>query len=157
MSVIWVEEILDVDLVGIDLQAAGLDLGNVEKAVDQAGEVVGAALDDLDGGLPGCRDGLVALEDLGIAENGVERGAQFVAEPDDIAAFGPVGGLGGLLGILQGGVGFLVRGDFLQEQGILARGFLLRHQPAVMGEHIEPADDAGDDSKDEEDHADCPV
>ena len=36
-----VEEVLDVHLVRKDLQSAGLDLGDIQKAVDQAGEVVG--------------------------------------------------------------------------------------------------------------------
>ena len=152
-----VEKIMDVDLVRIDLQAAGLDLGNVEQPVDQTRQMVGAALDHLDRRLTRCRDGLVAFEDLGVAEHGVERRAQFMAEADDIAALGAVGGFRGFLGILQGRVGLLVGGDFLQQQRVLARGFLFRHQPAVMGQHIEPADDAGDDGKDEEDDADRAV
>lgn len=48
-----IEEILNVDLVGIDLQAARLDLGNIEKSVDQTREVVGGAADDLDRRLAG--------------------------------------------------------------------------------------------------------
>ena len=71
----------------------GLDLGDVEQAVDQAGQMLGAAPDHAHAVLSRRRDRLVALEDLGIAEHGVERRAQFVAEPDDIAALGEVGGL----------------------------------------------------------------
>ncbi|MNE91084.1 hypothetical protein D3C80_1886540 [compost metagenome] len=62
-----VEEILNIDLVGIDLQAASLDLGNIQKPVDQAGEMVGGTADDLDGRLPRRGNGLIAFEDLGVA------------------------------------------------------------------------------------------
>ena len=54
-----VEEILDVDLVAIDLQPAGLDLGDVEQPVDQAGEMLGAAADDA-GSPTAARRGIVS-------------------------------------------------------------------------------------------------
>ncbi|MNK90343.1 hypothetical protein D3C87_1103920 [compost metagenome] len=115
-----VEEILNIDLVGIDLQAASLDLGNIQKPVDQAGEMVGGTADDLDGRLPRRGNGLIAFEDLGVAQNSVERRAQFVAEADHVAALGAVGGLSRFLGVLKGGVSLLVCGDFLQQQRVLA-------------------------------------
>ena len=73
-----VEKVLQVDFVGIDLQAARLDLGNVEKTVDQAGEMFGGAADHADGRLARCWDRVVTLKDLGVTQHGVERRAQFV-------------------------------------------------------------------------------
>jgi hypothetical protein len=55
------------------------------------------------------------------------------------------------LAYLQGRVGLLVGGDFLQQQRVLARRFFFGHDAAVVGQHVEPADDAGDDGEDEED------
>ena len=43
-----VEEIRCLDLVAVEMKAAGFDLGNVQQPVDQAGQVFGAAADDLD-------------------------------------------------------------------------------------------------------------
>ena len=58
----------------------------------------------------------VALEHLRIAEDGVERRAHLMAEADDVAALGAVGGLGDFLGLLQLGVGALVRLDLVHQQ-----------------------------------------
>ena len=52
------------DLVAVEMKAAGFDLGNVQQTVDQAGQVLGAAADDLDRlGAPR-RNARVALEQL---------------------------------------------------------------------------------------------
>ena len=44
-----VEEIGGVHLVAVEMKASGFDLRNVEQAVDQAGQMLGAAANDLDG------------------------------------------------------------------------------------------------------------
>ena len=144
------EELVEMDLVALELQPAGLDLGDFEQAVDEAGEMLGAAPDDMDAALLLGGNRGVAFEDLGIAEDRIERRAQFVAEAHQIAALGEVGGLGHLLGLLQGGVGAAVRLDLAQEQAGLARRLFLRHAPALMRQHQEPGEDAGNDHEDEE-------
>ena len=149
-----VQKLVDVDRIRADLQAPGFDAGNVEQAVDEAGEMLGAAADDLNAGLAFARDGLVPLQHLRIAENRVERGAQFVAEADDIAALGVVRRFRRLLGALQGGVRLAVCLDLLQQQGVLAGGFLLRHPACVMGEHQKPDADAGGNGENDEDQRD---
>jgi len=63
-----IQEILNVDLVGIDLQAPGFDLGDIEETVDKTGEMLGAAADDLDRRLSWSGNGFVALENLRVAE-----------------------------------------------------------------------------------------
>ena len=62
-------------------ELAGLDLGEVEHVVDQAEQVAAVALDALEHGLRLLRRLAVdAVEDqLGVAEDGVERRAQLVA------------------------------------------------------------------------------
>ena len=149
-----VEEIVDVDRVGIDLQPPGLDLGDIEQSVDQPRQVLGAAPDDLDRGLPLGRNGLVALEDLRVPEDRVERRAQFVTEANDVAALGPVGRLGVLLGLLQCRIGAAMGADFLEQQRRLPRTLLLGHPPAVIGEHQEPAGDRRHHAEDEKHHRD---
>ena len=144
------EELVEVDLVALELQAAGLDLGDFEQAVDEAGEMLGAPPDDVDAALLFGRNRGVALQNLGVAEDRVERRPEFVAQADQIAALGEVGGLGHLLGLLQRRVGAAVGLDLAQEQRRLARRFLLRHAAALVRQHQEPGEDAGDDQEDEE-------
>ena len=107
--------------------------------------MIGAALDDAH---LVARSGLqrgVLFEQLGIATDGVERRAQFVAETDDVAALCQVGGFGDFLGALQLGVGALVGVDFLHQQRGLAPGFSLRRLAALLGQHEQPGDHADDD------------
>ena len=104
--------------------------------------MLGGAPDHLDAALPGGRDVGVALQQLGVAQHGVERRAQLVAEADHVAALGEIRGLGDLLGLLQGRVGAPVRRDLLQQQRRLPGGFLLRHAPALRREDEEPGQDA---------------
>ena len=92
----------------------------------------------------------VPLQHAGVTENGVERRAQFVAQADEIAALGHVGGFRHLLGSLQLGVGALVRVDFLHQQVGLALCFLLGHAPALVRQHEQPGRDADDDGQDDE-------
>ena len=98
-------------------------------------------------GFGNCR---IALEELRVAENGVERRPQFVAEADDMAALGLIGRFGRLLGFLQFGVGALMRLDFVHQQiGLTARLFL-GDAAAFLRENEQPRGHAGDDDEDEE-------
>ena len=91
----------EVDRLAIDRELAGLDLRDVENAVDEGEEVFGRLLDVarilLD--LFRCRHRL-GVEHVGKADDGVERGAQFMAHVGD--EFGL--GLGGQFGVDLGGV-----------------------------------------------------
>jgi hypothetical protein len=71
--------------------------------------VLGAAAHDGDGVAPMRRDGRVALQELSVAENGVERRAQLVADAHHETALGQIGGLRGFLGTLQLLVGLPMR------------------------------------------------
>ena len=145
-----VEELAEANLVARQIQPAGLDLGDVEHAVDQAGQMIGAAADDADLVARLRRQAGVLLQQLRVAEDRVQRRAQFVAEADDIAALGEIGGLGDLLGALQFGVGALVRVDLLHQQRGLPPRFRLRRAPALLRQHEQPGDHADDDGQREE-------
>ncbi len=73
-----VEEFPRPDFGAVEMEASGLDLGNVEQAVDQPGQMLGAVADHLDRARALRRDGGIALEHLGIAEDGVQWRAQLV-------------------------------------------------------------------------------
>ena len=75
--------------------------------------MIGTAADQLDRRLPRCGNGFVALQYLRITQNRIEWGSQFVAETDNIAALGAVGGFSIVLGLLQRRVSSFVCGDFL--------------------------------------------
>ncbi len=75
MSTNWSQEIVDADLVAVELETAGFDFRNIQQAVDQPGEVLGAAPHHLDRVGAPRRDGRIALQDAGIAEDRVERRA----------------------------------------------------------------------------------
>ena len=130
-----VEEFADADLVARQIEPAGFDLGDVENAVDQAREVIGAAADHAHLVLWLGLQARVLLQQLGVAGDGVERRAQFMAEADDVSALGEVGGFRDFLGALQFGVGALVGVDFLDQQRGLPPGFLFRRAPALLRQH----------------------
>jgi hypothetical protein len=66
-----------------------------------------------------------------------------------VAAFGIVGGFGRLLGLLQLGVGALVRLDLVHEQIGLPPRFLLGDAAALLRQDEQPRRHAGDDDEDE--------
>ena len=138
------------DFVAVEMEAAGLDLRYVEQPVDQTRQMLGAPPHHLDGVEAPRRQPRIALEQLGIAEDRVERRAQLVAQADHVPALGLAGGFCRLLGLLQLGVGALVRLDLIHQQVGLPSGFLLGNAAAVLGEHEQPGGDAGDDGQDEE-------
>jgi len=109
--------------------------------------VVAAFADDVDGLAPVGRDRFVLVEDLRVAEDAVERRAQFVADRRDVAALRQVGLVGRQLGLLQLLVGALVRVDFLHQQARLAVRFLLCDLAALVREDHPPRADAGEEQQ----------
>ena len=114
------EEVGEGHLGLFELELAGLDAGQVQQAVDQLQQVLAAAADHVDRLAPARRQLGVALEDLGVAEDAVERRAQLVRHAGHVAGLGGVGGLGLLLGGLQLGVGGAVGLDLAHQQRGLA-------------------------------------
>jgi hypothetical protein len=103
----------DVEGLEVDVHAAGLDLGEVEDVGDEAEQVLAGELDlaQLVGGaLEAALVGLLE-QHLGVADDGVERGAQLVAHVGEEAALGERGLLGDLLGLAQAAFGVLELGD----------------------------------------------
>ena len=119
-------------------ELAPFDPGNVQRAFDQGQQMLATFLDHPDRIAPLRRDRIVAIENLGVAENTVQRCAQLMADRGHITAFRSVGALSQLLGTLQGQVGALVRLDLLHQQARLAIGLLLRHLPALVGQYHPP-------------------
>ena len=91
---------------------------------------------------PAGADGEVALQQLSVAEDGVQRRAQLVADADDEPGFREVGRLGHLLGLLQLRVGAPVRGDLGQQEVGLAADLLLRHAAAFPHQRQQPGEHA---------------
>jgi len=73
--------------------------------------VVGGFVDDADTVALFFAERGVAAEDLGVAEDAVERGAEFVADAGEEAALGTAGGIGGVFGSLKDAGGFAALGD----------------------------------------------
>ena len=103
--------------------------------------------------MPPCRAGGnvgIALQELGVAQDGVERRAQLVGEADHVAALGEIGGLGHVLGALQRRVRPPVRLDFLEQESGLPPGFLLGDAAALARQNEKPSQDARYDEQDRE-------
>ena len=94
----------------VQLQLAGLDLGEVEQVVDDAEQVVGRGLDRLQA-LPLVLGQRRVEGQLGHAEDGVHGGADLVADVGQELVLGPVGRLRRLLGLPQLLLGPLAVGD----------------------------------------------
>ena len=71
-------------------------------------------------------------------------------KPDDMAALGLARRFRDLLGLLQLGVGALVRLDLVHQQIGLPARLLLGDAAAVLRQHEQPGGDAGDDGENEE-------
>ena len=138
------------NLIAVQVQAASLDLGNIQQPLYQIGEVLTAAANDAEGFLAVGGNGLVVFHQLGIAEDGIERGTEFVTDPRQVATFRPVGGLRLFLCLLKSLVGPFVGDDLFHQEAVLATGLFLGDYPAFMGEHEQPADHAGHDHQNEE-------
>ena len=110
-------DLLDVDLLEIQFDAAGLDLGHVENIVDDIEQELAAAFDVAAVFVVfrrAERAEHARFHDLGKSDDGIERRAQFVAHAGEERRFGPVGLLGAclLLGASVGEFGELVGLDF---------------------------------------------
>ena len=145
-----IEKLAEADFVARQIQPAGLDLGDVENAVDQPGQMVGAAADHPHLIARFWQQARILLQQLGVATDRVQRRAQFMAQADDVAALGEIGRFGDFLGALQFGVGALVRVDFLDQQRGLPQGFGLRGAAALLRQHEQPRHHADDDAQREE-------
>src|SRR5690606_8999813 len=72
------QELGEVEGGGAQLELAGLDLGEVEDLVDHAQEVFAAGADDVDAlAVAGGEVGFLE-QDVGVADDAVERGAKLV-------------------------------------------------------------------------------
>ena len=142
----------------VQRELAGLDVRNGQRAFDERKQMLAAALDHGHGLLAVRRHGVVFAHQLRIAQDAVERRAQFVADGADVAALGLVGGaLGqfghrpglfrGLLGGLQRAVGLAVQLDLAHQQVRLAVRLFLRDLAALVRQHQPPGHDAGDDEQ----------
>ena len=145
-----IEEFTQTHLVAVEVETSGFDLGNIEQAVDEARQILRVAADHPDRVDPARRDRRIAFEDLRIADHRIERRAQLVTEPDHVAALGFAGRFREFLGLLQLGVGTLVRLDLLHQQFGLTLGLLLGNAAALVHQHEDPGRDRGDDRQDEE-------
>ena len=83
------QEIREIERLRFERHFPALDARDVEGAFDDGQQVVAAPADDVDRLPPIGRDRFVVVENLGVAENAVERGAQLVADRRDVAAFLP--------------------------------------------------------------------
>ena len=101
-----------------DIDAARFDLGEIEDFVDQAQQVLGGredAIEVLHGGRVVFVLG-VLFQHFRIADDGVERCAQFVAHVGQELRFGEIGAFGGVTGVRQVvDAGFDERGALGQE------------------------------------------
>jgi hypothetical protein len=115
-----VEKVAEADGVVLDPHDPVLELADVEQAVDQARQVLGAAADD-----PrrfARVDLVLALHELGVAVDRVERRSDFMADGGEIAALGEVGGLGHLLLLAE-----LVGGALGGDRGAHPNALLYQH------------------------------
>ena len=92
----FLQRVAWVHVADLHRKAAGFDFREVENLVNQAQQVLAAGIDLLDiASVFRAQLGLgVEFEQLGEAENGVERRAQFVAHRRQEIGFGPVGRFG---------------------------------------------------------------
>ena len=97
-----------IDAVAINFNSPGLNLGNIQQPFDKAGEMFSRTANGGDGFLAIGRGVRILVENLRITENSVERGAEFVAETDHVAAFRLTGRFGLIAGILKLRIGPLM-------------------------------------------------
>jgi hypothetical protein len=95
------QERVEVELCRIELELARLDLGEIQHLADQVEQVLAAALDRRHPlGTRGAEIG-VALQQLCVAEDPVQRRAQLVAHVGEKLALRTARALGGVAGALQ--------------------------------------------------------
>ena len=138
----------------VEGELAGFDARDVQRALDEREQMLAAAADHVHSLLAvGGNLGVLAHQ-LRVAQDGVERRANLVADGADVAALGLVGLLGRLLRLLghaarglQGLVGLAVQFDLAHQQARLAVRLLLRHLTALVRQHQPPRNDARDDQQ----------
>ena len=105
----------DAGVLAMHLHLDGLDLGDVEYAVDEVQQMAGVGLDLFQVGQHAvdAEVGEFLLQHLGVADDGAQGRAQFMAHVGDEQALGPVGLLRGEAGGLQLLLRPLARADVL--------------------------------------------
>ena len=101
----------EIEIGGLQFHAPGVDLGKIEDFVDEMEEVVATAGDRGQGVTLEGVQRAVAQQDLRIAENGVHRGADFVAHVGEKFGLGPAG-------CFRGSFGALADVDFGEQRGV---------------------------------------
>ncbi len=124
-------DLLDGDGLKRDGQPARLNARNVQHLIDEFQQMA-AALQDILDRFPLLRVKRVHFQELGEAQDGVERSAQFVAHPREEFALGPVGAIGILPGPLQFCSAF--GHPLLQNRGMLLEALA---QPGLLDGHGE--------------------
>ncbi len=89
-------------------------------------------------------------QQLGVAQNGLQRRTKFVTDARQVAAFGVVGTFGQFLGLLQFQVGLIMGFNLQQQPAGLPRGLLLCDLPAFAGQQVQPAHHPQDNQQDKE-------
>ena len=129
-----IEPILD------ELGVAGLDLGHLEQVVHERQQVLPARVHDPDLLLLRPAERGVALEDLRVAQDDVQRVADLVRDVGEKLALGPVGALGFILGVAE--LARARRDELLQP---LAVGAELGHVVHLSDDAQGPTVGIGDD------------
>ena len=115
-----VKELRKADFLALDFNASRLDFGNIHQPLDEPLQMLTTAADDADGLAPRLRDGGVQLQQLGIAEHGVQRRAQLVADAHHESGFRQIGGFGDLARAGQLGICLAMRVDLRRAAGASA-------------------------------------
>lgn len=105
------DHLAHIDFIDVQIDIAGLDLGKVEDLVDQFEKMAAGRVDvaGIFGDLFRRQRVTVAGKQIGKADDGIQRRAQFVAHVREERALGPVCGLGLLLGLDQRHLRLLAR------------------------------------------------
>ncbi len=131
------EQLADADVLQVERHLVGVDLGHVEDVVDGARELGRRLLHRRGVAAPALGEGLAGpLQELGIANDGGERGAQLIGDVAHEVAFQPLGVgerlfLGGERAFQLAGVGDVGEGD--QGRAVGQGPRLVDHDPAVGG------------------------
>ena len=83
------------------LELAGFDAGQVQDVVDQEQQMLATAVDGVQAHVLALGQHITDFEQLGIAHDGVQGGAQLVAHAGQEGALGLVGHFGTVLGVAQ--------------------------------------------------------
>jgi hypothetical protein len=141
------QEFLDPHRITIDLDAAGLDLGDIQQALDQSGEMLPASPNEANAVTAARADGVVPLQQLRVAQDRVQGTAQLVADTNHVAAFRLFARFAASVASLAFCSLATVRlcaAISSQQQPRLPPGLLLGGDAAFLGKREQPGGDAGD-------------